>query len=705
MNDLIFGLDIGTRSVVGVVCENVNGSLIIKDIKSCFHKQRAMVDGQIEDIEEVSRIIGTIKDHLEKSLNIKLEKVSIAAAGRALKTERILLEKEMDLRVPITQDFIKAMETEALQLAQEMFSKNTNSDLFYCVGYSVLGYKLDEKSMSKIEGHRGNKVSTEIIAAFLPHTVIEGLYSCMDKNNLEVRNLTLEPIAAMDLIIPPELRLLNLALVDIGAGTSDIAISKDGSIVGYDMATIAGDEITECLMKNYLVDFNTAEELKASLAENNDYISIKNVLGLTQDIAKQEILESIKPAVYDLCADISTKITTLNNTPPAAIFLAGGGSKTPFLREYLSEFLNIPQSRIALTDKNSLRNVDLSTLDYYGPELITPLGIAYSVVLNRNYDFFSVTINNTKVRLYGIRQMKVMDAILMSGFDTKKLIGISGKSLRFTVNGKPRYYAGEFSTPSQIFVNSNIANIETTIKPGDKIEVIPAKDGDTPIIKISDITEETTSGKVYFNGIKTNLSTKYYANNVEVNSDYIIENSDSIKIVQLKTILDLYKLYEMNENFYTSYVKGNSVSLDLELYDGLIIDIAKVNQTVEIAVSSTDANDNAYEHISEEIPQHVEEIDEIEEAENIEEVKEAENIENIEIIEEPTFRVTLNNKQIYLPKNKDNMPYIFADMLNYTDIDPSNPKGNIVLLHNGKDASYLNLISENDEITIKWDSE
>lgn len=679
MNDLIFALDIGTRSVVGVVCENVNGILSIKDIKICFHKQRAMVDGQIEDIEEVSRVVGTVKSQLESSLDIKLEKVSIAAAGRALKTERISLEKDIDLRVAITHDFIKAIETEALQLAQDLFSKNSSNDLFYCVGYSVLSYKLDGKAISKLDGHRGNKVTIEIIAAFLPHTVIEGLYSCMDKNNLEVSNLTLEPIAAMDLIIPPELRLLNLALVDIGAGTSDIAISKDGSVVGYDMATIAGDEITECLMKNYLTDFNTAEEIKSSLSGDTEIISIKNVLGITLDVNKQEILESIKTAVYDLGSEISTKIHKMNNSSPAAVFLAGGGSKTPFLRDVLSEFLNISQSRIALTDKSGLRNVDLSTLDYYGPELITPLGIAYSVVLNKNYDFFSVKVNNKKVRLYGIRQMKVMDAILMSGFDTKKLIGMSGKSLRFTLNGKQHYYAGEFSVPSQIYVNSAAANIETTIKSGDTIEVIPAKDGGSPVIRISDVSDMKNTGHVYFNGIRTKLSTKLYANDIEVDDDYIIENSDSIRVIHTKLVGDLYKLYEIDEAIYKSYVKGNSVDFDYELYDGLIIDIAKIDEKTENIHTSAEV---------EALPD-----------ENVQ------TLEEPSPVEEPSIKVTINNKQITLPRREDNMPYIFADMLNYTDIDPSQPQGNIVLLHNGRNASYLNLVADNDDIIIKWESE
>ena len=671
MDDLIFALDIGTRSVVGIVCENSDNILKVKEVKTYFHKQRSVIDGQIEDIKEVSKVVGIVKSDLEKSLNVKLSKVCIAAAGRALKTERILLKKESDPRVPVSNDFIKAMETEALQLAQDVFSKDSESnDLFYCVGYSVLGYALDGRNMSKMEGHRGNNVSVEIIAAFLPHTVIEGLYSCMDNNGLEVYNLTLEPIAAMDLIIPKDLRLLNLALVDIGAGTSDIAVSRDGSIAGYDMATVAGDEITECLMKNYLIDFNTAEEIKSALSEGDDYISISNILGITQDISRQEILESLKPAVYDLCADISAKILNMNKEPPAAVFLAGGGSKTPFLREFLSELLNISEARIALTDKKSLKNVDMSTLEYYGPELITPLGIAYSVILNKNYDFFSVTVNDKKIRLYGIRQMKVMDAILMSGFDPKKLIGFSGKSLRFLINKEQYYYAGEFSTPSQIYVNSRTATIETVIRPGDTIVVVPAKDGISPSVKISDIAPCEKDGVVYFNGMRTELCPRYFINNTEVDKDYIIGNSDSIEVVQLKTVHDLYRLYKMDEGIYTSFINGTAADGDSELYDGCRIDVLKREEPASQAESE---NVNS-EKINNEKP-------------------------------ESSIMVMVNNKAVSLPGKKDNTPYIFADMLNFTDIDPSKPKGNIILLHNGKEASYLNNISDNDEIIIKWDSE
>ena len=74
---------------------------------------------------------------------------------------------------------------------------------------------------------------------------------------LEVANLTLEPIAAINVAIPEKFRMLNIGLIDVGAGTSDICITKDGKyLVAYGMIPMAGDELTEIISKQYLVDFD-----------------------------------------------------------------------------------------------------------------------------------------------------------------------------------------------------------------------------------------------------------------------------------------------------------------------------------------------------------------------------------------------------------------------------------------------------------------
>ena len=83
----------------------------------------------------------------------------------------------------ITADMVRTMEYETIQKAQTgIDEKFRNEDaVFYCVGHSVVHYYLDDYVMSNLEGHKGEKVTVELIGAFLPDVVVEGLYSVTDK--------------------------------------------------------------------------------------------------------------------------------------------------------------------------------------------------------------------------------------------------------------------------------------------------------------------------------------------------------------------------------------------------------------------------------------------------------------------------------------------------------------------------------------------
>lgn len=681
MNDnLVFALDIGTRSIVGIVAEKQENTLKVIAYNSVFHDQRTMVDGQIEDIKKVSLAISKVKCNLEQQLNIELNNVYIAAAGRSLKTQKITYNKKISPNKPIEETFKNLLEIDALHIAHQKFYEDDKYDnSYYCVGYSVLGYKLDDNKIANIEGHRANSISIEIIAAFLPHIVVEGLYSCMDNNSLDVKCLTLEPIAAMNLVIPQDLRLLNIALVDIGAGTSDIAVSKDGSIIGYEMATIAGDEITESIMKNFLVDFNVAEKIKVQLSDNNiNEITYIDILGMKYTLDKESIFNKIESSAVELSQEIANKILALNDEPPVAIFLIGGGSKTKNIRNYLSEFLNLPNQRIAIGSEQIVKNIDITNIKEFGPELITPVGIAYSSILNINYDFFSVIVNDKKTRLYSIRQMKVMDALITAGFDSKKLIGFSGKNLSFTLNNKPYLFKGEYSTPAEIYVNSKVSNIETKINPGDVIKVIPAKSGQTPIVKICDLVSHTEKRNIIFNNTEITIGTKFIINNTEVHYDYIIGNSDKIDIVSLNTIKDLSILYEIDSNKYSYSVNNKKVELDYELQENDIVNTLDIYDENKSDKQTSDET----------------------ESDKIISTSDNEDKDNSDF-----FTVVVNGKTVKLDKRKDDSTYIFTDMLNYAEIDFTKPKGKIILLLNGKEAKYTNIINEGDNIIIKWDTD
>ena len=105
----IFALDIGTRNVVGVIGHMEDGVFTVSEAVSVPHKRRAMLDGQIEDIVETSRIVSQVKEALEEKAEMSLSRVAIAAAGRALKTKRASVITELDGRESITVNMLKSL--------------------------------------------------------------------------------------------------------------------------------------------------------------------------------------------------------------------------------------------------------------------------------------------------------------------------------------------------------------------------------------------------------------------------------------------------------------------------------------------------------------------------------------------------------------------------------------------------------------------
>ena len=211
--DIIFSLDIGTRSIIGTVGIIKDKKFQVVCEKYMEHEERSMVDGQIHDITLVASVVQKVKDSIEDEIGIQLSEVSIAAAGRFLKTIDSKAELEIDSEHEIDNEIIRSLEIGAVKNAEEQINVATEGKL-YCVGYSVKNYYLNGFVISNLIGHKGEKVSAEVIATFLPRSVVDSLYAVMNKVNLKVVNLTLEPIAAIEAAIPKNLRLLNIALVE-----------------------------------------------------------------------------------------------------------------------------------------------------------------------------------------------------------------------------------------------------------------------------------------------------------------------------------------------------------------------------------------------------------------------------------------------------------------------------------------------------------
>ncbi len=558
---MIFALDIGTRSVVGVVGTVKDGIFHVVDFEQAFHGKRAMRDGQIEDIDLVGRVVRNVKEKLEERLETTFTKVSIAAAGRALKTVESTYEHSLSEGGEITEELVRFMESSAIGKAQENYGQadpyGDEKEAFYCVGYSVAAYYLDDYPVSNLEGHRGTTAKVDIIAAFLPYSVVRSLYAVTSRSGLDVDNLTLEPIAAINIIVPPDVRLLNVALVDIGAGTSDIAISRNGSIVAYDMVTVAGDEISEAIMKHYLTDFQTAEDIKQSLSNEKEKITFRDILGNTQAVNTSEVIEVIKPAVNLLCNSICERIIEINQTVPVAIFLVGGGSQLPGFCQMVAKKIGLSEERVALGGTQGYKYVKLSSEVLLGPAFVTPLGIGTVSTLYRGCDFFSITVNERKIMLFSHGTIKMLDALLLAGIKPSRLISIVPPSLTYYINGHKNTDRGTAGAPGKLFINGHNASIDTPVRQGDKVEVVYAENGigaETSLMHgiskyLKEFSLNEAPSKVLVNGIETELT-------------YLIQNMDDIKLIftQEEEVEDV-RLQE-EKDFFQVTVNGKACRVE-----------------------------------------------------------------------------------------------------------------------------------------------
>lgn len=693
--DLIFSLDIGTRSIIG-------SAGIVKDKKFHVlheayieHDERAMRDGQIHDIGLVAEKVKKAVEELESKLGVELKKVSIAAAGRFLKTTCIKSDMNLDNDSEITSDIVKSLELTAIKKAESEINNGSKGKL-YCVGYSVKSYYLNGYLISNLLGHKGEDIAAEVIATFLPRSVVDSLYSVMDKVGLEVVSLTLEPIAAMEAAVPSNLRLLNIALIDIGAGTSDIAISSKNSIIAYGMVPLAGDEVTEAIAQVYLTDFNTAEKIKCQCMEK-EMVSYIDVLGLENEIESSEIIKVISPVVDKISNEVASKIVELNGgKAPNAIFMVGGGAHTPKMREYLSEKLNLQIQRIAVKGREAAVEcvVKDNSLGSIG---VTVLGIALMAIKNSGHDFINVTLNGEVISLFNAYTHTVGDLFVQSGIDPKRLIGKKGKSMRFTINGIKRVAFGELPKQPVIRINEEVATLEAEIKDGDIVEIEYAENGKDSKPMAADYIKNINTVSFYLNDEIVNIEPIVIAKDETVGIEYKITENDEVEIILPDTIGKYRKYYSYSDDveFYKDDIKLESDYIIKE--EDRIYSRKIDNNTDKVEVSDEEMEEDNKFEVNENSTSTDECENKIEEHENkTEELSE----DNKRIEEDSIVNIKINGEIISLSSKKE---YIFVDIFNYIKFDLSKPQGNLILTLNGKIAGYYDEIKDGDVIEVFWE--
>ncbi|MBO8156509.1 MAG: cell division protein FtsA [Bacillaceae bacterium] len=710
MNEKIFALDIGTRSVVGIILEKNGEQFQVADLISMEHKERSMLDGQIHDVLSVANVIKEVKEALEEKHG-SLKKVCVAAAGRALKTQQTKSVKNIENQPLMTEEDILHLELSAVQKAQyelAQHEKEEDSTSYYCVGYSVLHYHLDGDEIGSLIDQQGKEASVEIIATFLPKVVVESLISALQRADLEMDALTLEPIAAIHVLIPKSMRRLNVALVDIGAGTSDIAITNYGTVTAYGMVPVAGDEITEALSDQYLLDFPKAEEIKRKLSKS-EQVKIVDILGFETELPYEEVVGSIAPAIDKLARAISEEILRLNQKPPQAVMLVGGGSLTPELTGRLSELLKLPNNRVAVRGTEAIQNLKNSEAIPGGPAFVTPIGIAIAAKENPVH-YISVNVNERTVRLFDLKQLTIGDCLLSAGIELKRLYGKPGMAYTIKLNGKDMTIPGTFGASPTILLNDQEASLKSPVKHGDQISVERGKDGQSPDMTIHELIGEIPPLDISFNGKWHQVNPQIFVNGKKRDKDYTVQDRDVIQVKPVKTIKDFLEItknhhYIKETEPFTLFVDKEKIQLDRK-----VISITKNGKPVHLndplkqkdqlninrltSVPLKEITDLLNMDINEQMPV-------IFESEKIILTKPKVSIfrDGVQLHEEePVFP----GDQLFTKQHRAE-PFIFQDIFRYIDLNLSDIKGKRFKIYiNGEEAGFSDHLSPGDELEIVW---
>ncbi len=528
--ELVFGLDIGTRNVVGTVGYKQDERFVVVAQEIRQHQTRAMLDGQIHDINRVARTIADIREAIEAKTNLKFDEVCIAAAGRMLRTMNLHIDMDLDKERNVTKEDMSTLVSLGIEKAFQEFHENNDTDIhFYCVGYSVVKYYLNGMWMGQPEHHKAKNIGADMIATFLPDDVVDGLYSAVELAGLKVSNLTLEPIAAIRVAIPERFRLLNIAMIDVGAGTSDISITDDGSIVAFGMLPHAGDSLTEILARTCLIDFATAEMIKTA-ATQQDEITYEDIMGIEQKISAKKVVEICRPEIEKMAKITAQTIKELNGgNSPSAVFVVGGGGKITGFCEVIASELGLDPSRVALRGEEILRDVDFPEGSLKDSTIITPIGICLSY-FDQNNSFIHVTFNGSRMKLYDNNKLAVVDAAMQASFNKDGLFPRRGKELHYTVNGKNRVTKGEYGESAHIYLNGEAVNMNHSIKANDEIVIEESTIGKEAQEHISDLVDFNGRITLTINSKEMQLPKPVTVNGNTENEDYLIKDGDTITI-------------------------------------------------------------------------------------------------------------------------------------------------------------------------------
>src|SRR6056300_1185050 len=340
---MIVGLDIGTSKVVAVVGEvNPDGGIEVVGIGS--HPSRGMKKGVVVNIESTVNAIQRAVEEAELMAGCQIHSVYVGIAGshiRSMNSHGIVAIKEGEVVQADVERVLDAAQAVAIPADEKVLHVLPQE------------YLIDNQGGIKEPlGMSGVRLEAKVHLVTCAVNAAQNIEKCIHRCGLEVDGIILEQLASNFSVITDDERDLGVCLVDIGGGTSDIAIFTDGSIRHTGVIPIAGDQVTNDIAMALRTPTQHAEEIKiryacalTQLAGAYETIKVPSVGDRPpRDLSRQSLAEVVEPRYDELFTLIQAEIrrSGYEEIIPAGVVLTGGTSKMEGAVELAEEIFHMP---------------------------------------------------------------------------------------------------------------------------------------------------------------------------------------------------------------------------------------------------------------------------------------------------------------------------------------------------------------------------
>jgi cell division protein FtsA len=366
----IVGLDIGTTKVCAIVAERSENGVDIVGIGT--HPAKGLRKGVVVDIESTVESIKRAVEEAELMADCEITSVYAGIAGghiRGFNSHGVVAVKDREVRESDVRRVIDAAKAVAIPMDREVIHVIPQQ---YVID--------DQDGIREPLGMSGVRLEAKIHIVTAAVTSAQNIVKCANKAGLNVIDIVLEPLASAQAVLAADEKDLGVCMIDIGGGTTDIAVFQEGSIKTTAVLGLGGYHLTNDIAVGLRTPFDEAERIKKRFGvassrylPSDDVLTVPSVGGRRpREVSRKILCEIIEPRVEEMLSLARQEVqrSGLSNRIPSGVVLTGGASALDGLPELAEEIFEAPVRRGLPSEIGGLQDVVRSPMYATGVGLV-----------------------------------------------------------------------------------------------------------------------------------------------------------------------------------------------------------------------------------------------------------------------------------------------------------------------------------------------